>query len=108
MELLTKKLLARFEKIGKQDKEDALVIAKFFNPTGRGTWYATEYDEKEEIFFGYVSIFGDWNDEFGSFSLEELTRYQGAFGLSIERDRFFKEKHISECGIASLKTYATT
>ena len=97
MQLLTKSLLQRFEKIGRQeDSKDPIVIAKFFNPTGAGTWYATEYDPEEKMFFGYVSIFGDWNDEWGSFSLNELENYRGKFSLGIERDLYFDEKRISE------------
>ena len=97
MKLLTKELLKRFEQVGRQeDSSDPLVIAKFFNPCGAGTLYATEYDPNDKIFFGFVSIFGDWNDEWGSFSLEELESYHGKFGLGIERDLYFGEKRISE------------
>ena len=97
MKLLTIELLERFAKIGRQeDCSDPIVIAKFFNPTGAGTWYATEYDPASQEFFGHVSIFGDWNDEWGSFSLAELENYQGKFGLGIERDLYFDEKRISE------------
>ena len=35
--------------------------SEIFNPTGAGTWYATEYDPESKEFFRYVSIFGDWN-----------------------------------------------
>jgi hypothetical protein len=97
MQLLTKELLNRFEKVGRQENsKDPIVIAKFFNPAGAGTWYATEYDPETKEFFGYVSIFGDWNDEWGSFSLDELENYRGKFGLGIERDLYFDEKRISE------------
>ena len=97
MQLLTKELLVRFAKVGRQEEiSDPVVIAKFFNPTGAGTWYATEYDPKEKIFFGYVSIFGDECDEWGYFSLNELEEYRGRFGLGIERDINFGEKKISE------------
>ncbi len=97
MKLLTKEILKRFEAVGRQeDSKDPLVIAKFFNPTGAGTWYATEYDPESRMFFGFVSIFGDWNDEWGSFSLAELESYHGKFGLGIERDLYFGEKRISE------------
>lgn len=97
MQLLTKELLQRFAKLGRQeDSKDPIVVAKFFNPAGAGTWYATEYDPESKTFFGYVSIFGDWNDEWGSFSLEELENYHGNFGLGIERDLYFEEKRISE------------
>lgn len=97
MKLLTKGLLERFAKVGRQEETaDPIVVAKFFNPTGAGTWYATEYDPTDKVFFGYVSIFGDWNDEWGSFALEELESYQGKFGLGIERDLSFDEKPISQ------------
>jgi len=97
MKLLTKQVEKRFAEVGSQEKEkDPLVIAKFFNPQGPGTWYATEYDPRAKIFFGYVSIFGDWNDEWGSFSLQELKTFRGSFGLGIERDRYFSEKPISQ------------
>lgn len=97
MKLLTQELLKRFEKAGRQEEiTDPVVIAKFFNPVGAGTWYATEYDPNERMFFGYVSIFGDWNDEWGSFSLDELESYRGPFGLGIERDIYFDEQPISK------------
>jgi len=97
MKLLTKELLARFAKLGRQeDSADPIVVAKFFNPAGAGTWYATEYDPESKEFFGYVSIFGDDCDEWGSFSLAELENYRGKFGLGIERDIYFDEKRISE------------
>ena len=97
MQLLTSELVKRFAKVGSQeDVHDPLVIAKFFNPAGAGTWYATEYDSETKEFFGYVSIFGDWNDEWGSFALAELESYRGPLGVGIERDFYFGEKHISE------------
>jgi len=97
MQLLTKELLNRFEKVGRQEEvSDPIVIAKFFNPAGAGTWYATEYDPELKEFFGYVSIFGDWNDEWGSFALSELESYHGKFGLGIERDLYFSEQPISQ------------
>ena len=100
MQLLTQEILEHFKKVGLQDDEkDPLVIAKFFNPTGAGRWFATEYDPEEKIFFGFVSIFGDECDEWGSFSLEELKSYRGHFGLGIERDRFFQPKRASEIEI---------
>jgi len=97
MQLITKTLLKRFQEVGRQENAlDPVVVAKFFNPTGAGTWYATEYDPESKMFFGFVSIFGDWNDEWGYFSLAELESYRGRFGLGIERDLYFGEKRISE------------
>ena len=104
MELLTEKIKKRFEKIGSQENDkNPIVIAKFFNACGKGKWYATEYDNKEKIFFGYVSIYGDSNDEWGNFSLKELQEYIGFGGLGIERDLYCGEKRISEFNILSLK-----
>ena len=103
MELLTKELIKRFAEVGSQENEkDPIVIAKYFNSAGAGYWYATEYDPKTKEFFGYVSIFGDINDEWGSFSLEELQSVRGPFGLGIERDLYCGEQRISEFNIPSL------
>lgn len=97
MKLMTKELEQKFAKVGSQENiKDPVIIAKFFNPTGSGTWYATEYDPETRTFFGYVSIFGDWNDEWGTFSLDELESYRGKFGLGIERDLYFEEKPASQ------------
>ena len=102
---MTKGLEARFKKIGTQEEvKDPIVVAKFFNPTGIGTWYATEYDPESKIFFGYVSLFGtDHEDEWGSFSLEELQDFTGRLGLGIERDLNCGEVPISEHNIKTLR-----
>ena len=103
MKLLTEQLIKRFEEVGSQENEkDPIVIAKFFNPAGAGTWYATEYNKENKIFFGYVSIFGDHNDEWGSFNRKELENFKGRFNLGIERDLYCGEKRISEYKIKSL------
>jgi hypothetical protein len=104
MKLMTKELEKRFAEIGSQEEvKDPIVVAKFFNPTGAGTWYALEYEPSSEIFFGYVSIFGDHCDEYGSFALAELEQFKGSLGLGIERDLFCGEKRLSEFNIPSLK-----
>lgn len=104
MKLLNKDLVERFAKVGNQEAEkDPLVIAKYFNPTGAGTWYATEYFPETEEFFGFVSIFGDGCDEWGYFSLREMESFTGSFGIGIERDLFFGEKRASE--VPGIKLY---
>jgi hypothetical protein len=96
MKLMTAELEKRFAQVGSQEKlKDPVIVAKFFNPVGSGTWYATEFDPATKVFFGYVSIFGDWNDEWGSFSLLELESYRGPLGLGIERDLYWTEKKAS-------------
>ncbi len=127
MRLITKQIESLFKKIGKQERaDDPIVVVKFFNPTGPGTWYATELiyvikskDENKEpeilevegskidqfkgyevvdmLFFGYVSIFGDHNDEWGYFKLSELESLKcPPFGMGIERDLYFNPKPISK------------
>lgn len=84
MKLLTGAIVDLFTKTGSQEKiQDPIVIARFFNPTGAGTWLATEYDPEERTFFGWARITdGEW----GYFPLEELESYKGPLGLGIERD----------------------
>ena len=98
MKLLTKEIEKRFKKIGRQeDIKDPIVIAKFFNPMGIGTWFATEYDPGEKMFFGYVSLFNEPGlNEFGSFSLEELESVKLPLGMGIERDMYCSEKTLDE------------
>jgi hypothetical protein len=97
MKLLTEALEKRFAQVGSQAEcKDPIIVAKFFNPTGASIWYASEYDPKTRTFFGYVSIFGDWNDEWGYFSLDELQSYRGKFGLGIERDLYFPKQPSSK------------
>lgn len=96
MKLMTKELEKRFKEVGSQENvKDPVIIAKYFNPAGAGTWYATDYNMEQRLFFGYVSIFGDINDEWGYFSLDELESFKGPFGLEIERDLYFTEKRAS-------------
>ena len=96
MRLMTKELEKRFAQVGSQESvKDPVIVAKFFNPCGAGTWYATEYDPINKMFFGYASIFGDWNDEWGYFSLEELESYRSPFGTGIERDLYWTESKAS-------------
>lgn len=99
MELLTAELLDKFKKQGdtsNKTADEVMVIAKFFNPCGAGTWFATEYDPIDRIFFGYANLGDPEMAELGSFSLDELQEYKGRFGLGIERDLFFKNKTLQE------------
>lgn len=88
MKLLTKEIIKKLPKLyATEDIEltEKLVICKFFNPCGVGTWYAIEGQEVDEdfIFFGLVDLH---EKEFGYFSLNELQAIKLPFGLSIERD----------------------
>jgi hypothetical protein len=94
VQLLTASLEEAFKRfpIHSQDGkgDDALVVCKFFDPSGRYTFYATEgapVGTQDWEFFGYcVSPLGEDCDEWGYVTLSELRSIRGAFGLGIERD----------------------
>jgi hypothetical protein len=127
MKLMTKEVEALFKRFGRQEENnDPTVVAHFFNPSGPGDWWATESyyvirkeqprreTEITEVeasktngeiegvvvdinFYGYVSIHGDFCDEWGYFSLSELESIKcPPFGLGIERDLYFNPKPISK------------
>lgn len=97
MNLMPKKLEARFAQVGSQSENpDPIVVAKYFDPCSFARWFATEYNPEDKMLFGYVSLYGDHNDEWGYFSLRELARYQGAIGVGIERDLYCGEFPISK------------
>lgn len=97
MMLLTQELKDRFIKIWTQEDEaDPIIVAHFFNPQGAGDRYAFSYDDVDQIFFGYVSIFKDWNDEMWYFTVQELGSYKGPLGLWIERDKYRHEIPFSQ------------
>lgn len=76
---------------------DRTVVAKFFDPTGRFTFYMLEYDPKQRLGFGWVvSPLGPDCDELGYVSIDELEGVKGAFGLGIERDRLFSPKPLGD------------
>ena len=95
MKLITKTLEERFEKIGCQSQSaDPIIVAKFFDPCGPATGYATEYDAENKIAFGYVT--GLAFDGWGTCGITELESIKRPFGLGIERDLYFKEQRFKE------------
>ncbi len=94
--LLTQEILKKLPPLYANENlepEQVKVIAKFFNPYGIGTWYATEFDPKEGLFFGFANLGDDTLAELGYFSLEELEEFRHLDhpALMIERDRFWNE-----------------
>ena len=92
MELLTKEIIERFKKypLYSQDGkgEDSVVLVKYFNPCGAGTWLITEAEQQEDgnwLLFGYCHIF-EW--EWGYVMLSDLQNLKLPFGLTIERDLY--------------------
>ena len=88
MKLLTKEIRARLPKLYANDGKGlkALAQVKFFTPDGGWSWYASEFDGKDQ-FFGLVS---GLEVELGYFSLSELRKIRGALGLPVERDLYFE------------------
>ena len=83
---LTQQNLADLPALGTHDgknAEDVPVPVKFFCPWGSWTWYATEYDPADGLFFGFVR---GHEGELGYFSRAELEDITGPMGLYIERD----------------------
>lgn len=94
MKLVTKKIAAALPALYANEKVvDPMVIVKFFTPDSNWTWYATEYDPEQELFFGFVQGF---EGELGYFSLDELESATGPMGLHIERDRHWTPVPLSE------------
>ena len=93
--LLTKANLKSLPAIySQEDKgDDAIVQVKFFTPWSNWTWYATEYDPEQGLFFGLVD---GHEKDLGYFSLAELESARGPFGLLIERDLWFKPTRIGD------------
>jgi len=95
MQLLTKALRQRIPQLSTQeDNPDPLVVCKFFTPDSSWTWYVIEFDG-DDTFFGLVD---GLERELGYFSLRELQQVRGAFGLPVERDRYFVP-----CTLAALR-----
>lgn len=96
MELFTKEIIEKAKEqypLG-SDMESQKIVAKFFNPTGAGTWYLMNMDPADEDYcWGIVDLF---EVEVGSFSKSELENFKGPLGLGIERDLFFEQINAKE------------
>ena len=94
MKLVTKELKKKFPEIYQtQNQKDPIVQAKYFCPWNNWTWFATEFDKEEEIFYGLVA---GHEVELGYFSLNEFETVEGPFGLKVERDLYWEPKPLSE------------
>jgi len=97
MKLLTQEILKQLPAIHATDEKDLAdikVITKFFFPAGAASWYVTEYDPIEKMFFGFANLGDDEMAELGYFSLAELEeiRHPKIPGLKVERDKFWDSK----------------
>ena len=99
MKLLTKDIEEKLKEypLGSQDGKlgNSKVIAKFFNPTGVGTWYIIEgklLENGDAEMFGYCNLGDDELAEFGTVMLSELESIQLPMGMTIERDLYIPKE----------------
>lgn len=97
MKLMTKELEKKFEKYPLYSQNDkggeSIVLVKYFNPMGAGTWLITEGNKQangDYELFGYCCLGDDIDAEFGYVMLSELENIKLPFGLKIERDLYLK------------------
>ncbi len=98
MNLLTKSIAKKLPKLYDTEHEpleDKIAIAKFFHPATNWTWYVIEYDG-EDLCWGLVN---GHETEFGYFSVSELSKVVGPFGLRVERDIFFRPTRVQELAV---------
>ena len=95
MKLLTQEIRRRLPPLYSQEKlgGKAMVHVKFFTPDSSWTFWATEFDPKDGLFFGLVE---GHERELGYFSLAEMQKVRGPLGLPVERDLYFKPKTLEE------------
>ena len=98
-QMLPDSIKEQFKAIGttaETPTEEIMVICKWFNPSGSGTWYLYEMEEDEEIFWCYANLGDPRFAECGTVSFTELAEFEGMFGLHIERDIHFKPMKLKE------------
>ncbi len=94
--LLPPSIAAQLPPLYSQEEQgdNAIAVVKFFTPWTNWTWYASEYDPEQRLFFGVVV---GHERELGYFSLDELKAVRGPGGLTIERDLHWKPRPLKEC-----------
>lgn len=103
MRLLTKQIekqLAKYPLYSQDNKgENAIVVCKFF--LQGYTWYVleAEYNKvtNDYVFFGIVD---GQEKEYGYFTLSQLKNARGRWGLTVERDMYFKPTTVKDLGLA--------
>jgi len=96
MKLLTKEIAETLPPLYSQESlgMEAIARVKFFTPWSNWTWFATEYDPVDRLFFGLVE---GMETELGYFSLDEMEAIRGPGGLRIERDLHFTPVPLFQC-----------
>jgi hypothetical protein len=82
-------MLANGRRSASGEDIDPYPVVKLFTPDAAATWLLTELDSDDpDIAFGLCDL-GIGCPELGSVRISEIARLRGAFGLPVERDRFF-------------------
>ena len=90
MKLFTREIIKKAtEQFKMRDSLKQIIVAKFFNPCGAGTWWLLNMNPEDENYcWGFAEIFCF---EMGSFLRTELEEIKvPPFYLPIERDPHFK------------------
>lgn len=72
-----------------------IAAIKYFTPDGAGTWYFSEYNPKDRLFYGLCKI---QEAEYGYVDFDELREVKGHLGLYVERDFYFTPCPMTEAG----------
>lgn len=102
MRLLTKQIekqLAKYPLYSQDNKgENAIVVCKFF--LQGYTWYVLEAQKNgtDYVFFGIVD---GLEKEYGYFTLSQLQSLRGRWGLTVERDMYFKPTTVKDLSLAA-------
>lgn len=95
-ELMPKRISKELPKLYATEKQplgERIAHARYFHPLSAYTAYMLEYDAKEKLGFGAVTMGYGW--ELGYMSLEEMQEVK-VMGLGIERDLYFKPCSLSQ------------
>lgn len=97
MKLITKKIekeLAKYPLYSQDSKgKEAVAICKFF--LQGFTWYVLEA-QKNGNDYEFFGIIDGLEKEYGYFTLSQLQRLRGRWGLTVERDMYFKPTQVKD------------
>lgn len=97
MKLITKKIeneLAKYPLYSQDGKgKEAVAICKFF--LQGFTWYVLEA-QKNDSDYEFFGIVDGLEKEYSYFSLSQLQSLRGRWGLTVERDMYFKPTKVKD------------
>ena len=98
MKLLTPTIIKNLPRLNSTSgivNEDKIVICKFLNPIGDGTWYVVEGEKVGNDYHFYGAV--EFNTKrWCHFTLSELKKKKLPFGFKIIRDRSYSPRSFSD------------